>query len=96
MEHSNHGWSLRYAPVVILFAAVIYLSGILSPPSLMDDVDGVQAQVARNMLESGDWVTAHLDGVPVMEKSPLHYWMMAACYAFFGVHDWAARIPVAL
>ncbi|MGH9603060.1 MAG: ArnT family glycosyltransferase [Terriglobales bacterium] len=96
MEHSNHGWSSRYALEVIVFAAAVYLGGILSPPSLMDDVDGVQAQVARNMLESGDWVTAHLDGVPVMEKSPLHYWMMAACYAFFGVHDWAARIPVAL
>jgi len=29
----------------------------------MDDVDSVQAQIARNMLTSGDWVTARLDGV---------------------------------
>ena len=95
MKHPNPGSSSRYE-LVLLFAAVIYMGGILSPPSLMDDVDGVQAQVARTMLESGDWVTPHLDGVPVMEKSPLNYWMMAACYALFGVHDWAARIPVAL
>jgi hypothetical protein len=62
----------------------------------MDDVDAVQAQIARNMLDSGDWVTARLDGVPYLEKSPLKYWMMAVSYMIFGVHDWAARIPVAL
>ena len=43
----------------------------------MDDVDATQAQIARNMLDSGDWVTAHLDGVPYLEKSPLKYWMIA-------------------
>ena len=62
----------------------------------MDDVDSVQAQIARNMLQSGDWVTARLDGVVYLEKSPLKYWMMAVCFRIFGVHDWAARIPIAL
>jgi 4-amino-4-deoxy-L-arabinose transferase-like glycosyltransferase len=62
----------------------------------MDDVDAVQAQIARNMLDSGDWVIAHLDGVPYIEKSPLIYWLIALSYKIFGVHDWAARVPVAL
>jgi len=62
----------------------------------MDDVDAVQAQIARNMLDSGDWVIAHLDGVPYIEKSPLIYWLIATSYRIFGVHDWSARIPVAL
>lgn len=62
----------------------------------MDDVDAVQAQIARNMLASGDWVTARLNGVAYLEKSPLIYWMMAAAYRVFGVHDWAARLPLAL
>lgn len=62
----------------------------------MDDVDAVQAQIARNMLESGDWVIAYLDGVPYIEKSPLIYWMMAVSMRVFGAHDWAARIPLAL
>src|SRR6202522_4658493 len=81
---------------VLLIAAAIYLGCIVSPPSLMDDVDAVQAQIARNMLTSGDWVTARLDGVPYLEKAPLIYWLIAICYQIFGVHDWAARIPVAL
>ncbi len=62
----------------------------------MDDVDAVQAQIARNMLDSGDWVTARLDGVAYLEKAPLVYWVMAASYRIFGVNDWAARLPLAL
>ncbi len=62
----------------------------------MDDVDAVQAQISRNMITSGDWVSAQLDGVKYLEKSPLKYWMMAVSFLVFGPHDWAARIPVAL
>lgn len=62
----------------------------------MDDVDSTQAQIARNMLESGNWVTAKLNGVAYLEKSPLIYWMMALSYKIFGVHDWAARLPIAI
>src|SRR6266850_8050471 len=71
--------------IVLLIAAIIYLGCIVSPPSLMDDVDAVQAQIARNMLQSGDWVTARLDGIAYLEKSPLKYWMIAVCFAVFGV-----------
>ena len=62
----------------------------------MDDVDAVNAQIARTMLDSGDWVTARINGVLYLEKSPLGYWLTAVCYGIFGVHDWAARIPIAL
>ncbi len=81
---------------VLLVAAAVYLGCIVSPPSLMDDVDAVQAQIARNMLTSGDWVTARLDGVVYLEKAPLVYWAIAVGYSIFGVHDWVARIPIAL
>jgi len=48
------------------------------------------------MLSSGDWITARLDGVAYLEKAPLIYWMMAATFRVLGVHDWAARLPLAL
>jgi 4-amino-4-deoxy-L-arabinose transferase-like glycosyltransferase len=86
----------RHQLIVVLLAALIFGASIVSPPSLMDDVDSVQAQIARNMLDSGDWVTARLDGVAYLEKAPLKYWLMAISYTIFGVHDWAARIPLAL
>jgi NADH:ubiquinone oxidoreductase subunit K len=62
----------------------------------MDDVDAVQAQIARNMLASGDWVTARLDGVAYLEKAPLIYWAIAGCYRVLGISDQVARLPVAL
>src|SRR5580704_12895145 len=82
--------------IVLLFASAVYLGCIISPPSLMDDVDAVNGQIARNMLTSGDWVTARLDGVIDLEKPPLIYWLIAGSYKIFGVHDWSARIPVAV
>jgi 4-amino-4-deoxy-L-arabinose transferase-like glycosyltransferase len=82
--------------IVLIVACCAFLPLVFSPPHLMDDVDAVQAQIARNMLESGDWVTARLDGIAYLEKSPLIYWIMAGSYRIFGVHDWAARLPLAL
>src|SRR5215469_1684828 len=82
--------------VVLLITGAIYLGCIISPPSLMDDVDAVQAQIARNMLSSGDWITAHIDGVVYLEKAPLIYWIIAGFFKVFGAHDWVARIPIAL
>jgi 4-amino-4-deoxy-L-arabinose transferase-like glycosyltransferase len=88
--------SWRVYLTVLVFAGAIYLGCLVSPPSLMDDVDGIQAQIARNMLTSGDWVTARLDGVAYLEKAPLVYWLIAIFYKVFGLHDWVARIPIAL
>src|SRR5712692_2502468 len=82
--------------IVVFVAAAIFLGCAFSPPHLMDDVDSVQAQIARNMLQSGDWVTARLNGVAYLEKSPLNYWLIAGSFAIFGVHDWAGRLPLAL
>ncbi len=105
MAHSNHAADQAGPPgdgqlphlylMVLLFAAAVYIGGMISPPSLMDDVDAVQAQIARNMLSSGDWVTPRLDGIAYLEKAPLIYWLIAICFRIFGAHDWAARIPVA-
>jgi 4-amino-4-deoxy-L-arabinose transferase-like glycosyltransferase len=86
----------RYGLALVAIAAVIFIACIISPPALMDDVDAVHGQISRNMVQSHDWVIAHLDGVPYMEKAPLLYWLIAGFYLVFGVHDWVARIPIAL
>lgn len=49
------------------------------------------------MVLSHDWVTLHINnGFRYLEKAPLMYWMTAASFGLFGVHDWSARLPVAL
>ena len=87
---------MRNTIIVAVIAAVIFVASIFSPPHLMDDVDAVQAQISRTMLESGDWVTPHLNGIAYLEKSPLGYWLSAISHGIFGVHDWAGRLPLAL
>jgi 4-amino-4-deoxy-L-arabinose transferase-like glycosyltransferase len=93
VSDASRGWLYG---AIALVASAVYLGTAFSPPNLVDDVDSVQAQIARNMLTSGDWVTARLDGVAYLEKAPLIYWLMAICYKIFGVHDWVARLPCAL
>ena len=86
----------HYEIALLIVAVIVFFGCIVSPPGLMDDVDAVHGQIARNMVDSGDWVIPHLDGVPYMEKAPLPYWLIAICYLVLGVHDWVARIPTAL
>ena len=92
----DDGKRFHFYLIVLLVAAAVYAGCMISPPSLMDDVDAVQAQIARNMLTSGDWVTARLDGIPYLEKAPLIYWLIAGSFKIFGATDWAARIPMVL
>ncbi|MCS7079880.1 MAG: glycosyltransferase family 39 protein [Chloracidobacterium sp.] len=82
--------------LVIAVAGVVFVSACFPPPHLMDDVDAAQAQIARTMLETGDWITPRLNGVVYLEKAPLKYWLIALAFAVFGVHDWAARLPIGL
>lgn len=90
------GRRFHFYLMVLIAAAAVYAGCMISPPSLRDGEDAVQAQIARNMLTSGDWVTARLDGIPCLEKSPLIYWLIAESFKTFGATDWAARIPIVL
>ena len=92
----DDGKRFHFYLIVLLVAAAVYAGCMISPPSLMDDVDAVQAQIARNMLTSGDWVTARLDGIPYLEKAPLIYWLIAASFKVFGASDLGARVPIVL
>jgi len=54
------------------------------------------AWIARDMMESGDWITPRLYGSPWFEKPPLYYWGAALSFKFFGVSETSARLPSAI
>ena len=54
------------------------------------------AWIARDMAETGDWVTPRLYGKPWFEKPVLYYWGAALCFKLFGVSEAAARLPSAI
>jgi len=74
---------------------LIYVAGMFTP-ALLDDVDTVHAEAAREMLLRHDWVTLHINGIRYLEKAPLLYWQIAASYKLFGVSDWSTRLPLVL
>jgi len=76
--------------------AIIYLASCAYPPPLLDDADTVHAEAAREMAQSGDWVTLHANGIRYLEKAPLMYWSVALSYKLFRVSEFSSRLPIAL
>ena len=89
-----HGWRVSVAVITGLWA-VIYMVG-LSWPALLDDVDTVHAEAAREMLLRHDWVTLYTNGFRYLEKAPMMYWAMALSYKVFGISNWSTRLPLML
>jgi len=82
--------------LILLLWAAIYVAGMFTP-ALLDDVDSLHAEAAREMVLTQDWVTLHTDGIRYLEKAPLMYWGVAASYTVFHhVSDWATRSPLML
>jgi len=92
---SQRRWSPRSLTLIVLAWAALQLGGLFSP-GLLDDVDSIYIQIAREMLQRHDFVTPTIDGIRFFDKPPLMYWMAAGSMRIFGVHDWAARLPLAL
>jgi len=80
---------LALAALVIWFANLDYRK-------LIKPDEGRYAEISREMVTSGDWVTPRLNGIKYFEKPPLHYWAGAAAFAVFGQHEWTARLWSAL
>lgn len=74
---------------------LLLLLANLSYPLLEPD-ESRYAQIALEMLDSGDWITPRLDGQSYLDKPPLLYWMTALSYRLFGANEAAARLPCAL
>jgi 4-amino-4-deoxy-L-arabinose transferase-like glycosyltransferase len=81
--------------LIVLAWAILQIGGLFTP-GLLDDVDSVYIQIAREMLQRHDFVTPTIDGIRFFDKPPLMYWMAAGSMRLFGIHDWAARLPLAL
>ena len=81
--------------IIGLLWGLIYFAGMFTP-ALLDDVDTIHAEAAREMLTRHDWVTMYTDGVRYLEKAPLMYWSLASSYTLFGISDWSTRLPLML
>ena len=74
----------------VLLGAAWFATVPLRP--LFDPDEGRYAEIPREMLVSGDWVTPRLNGLKYFEKPPLQYWATAAAYRIGGERAWTSRL----
>ncbi len=68
----------------------------LGAPAITDSDEAFYAEAAREMVESGDWLTPHYNYEPRFQKPVLYYWFTAATVAVTGATEWSARLWAAL
>jgi 4-amino-4-deoxy-L-arabinose transferase-like glycosyltransferase len=85
----------RGAIALLVVFALIWFAN-LDFRRLVHPDEGRYAEIPREMVSSGDWVTPRLNGIKYFEKPALQYWLTAAAYEAFGVREWTARLWPAL
>lgn len=80
-------WSLLG---LLLIFTLLWFSN-LEYRKLANPDEGRYAEIPREMVLSGDWVTPRLNDLKYFEKPPLQYWATAAAFQVFGESHWAAR-----
>ena len=83
----------------IFFLLIICLAAFwwrLGAIGLVDPDEPFYAQTAREMIQTGDWITPRIYGEPQFEKPILYYWLVSASFLVFGENEFAGRAPTAL
>ncbi|HEY6929156.1 MAG TPA: glycosyltransferase family 39 protein, partial [Thermoanaerobaculia bacterium] len=84
---------LAYA-ISAALAALVLLFHLGAPP-LTSPNEGLYAEVAREMNQTGDFVVPHANTIVYLEKPPLLYWLAALSMRVWGEHAFGARFPSA-
>ncbi|GAK18205.1 LOW QUALITY PROTEIN: polymyxin resistance protein ArnT, undecaprenyl phosphate-alpha-L-Ara4N transferase [Vibrio sp. JCM 19053] len=85
--NKTHLWLL------LAFALLLRLISLAAYP-LMDTTEARYGEMARLMVETGNWLTPQFDyGVPFWGKPPLFTWMSAYGIELFGLNEFAVRAP---
>ncbi len=82
--------------IIVLLVSLLLLFTNLGGWGLWSPDEPRYAEVAREMVVTGDYLVPHLNGEVYTKKPPLLFWLDALSYKLFGVKEWAARLPVAL
>ncbi len=80
--------------IILLYFIVIFLQ--LGQGSLADWDEAIYAEVSKEILETGDWVTLHYNFNSWFEKSPLLFYLVAITYKLIGISTFSSRIWPAL
>lgn len=88
----NRNWLAVLTAVLALVFFLLYNQVL----PVTDPVEANYALTAREMLESGDWLSPRIYGAYWFDKPVMTYWLLASSFAAFGLNEWAARLPGAV
>lgn len=89
--------SARQGLMLLLALALLVRLLTLGAYPLADMTEARYGEIARKMLETGQWIVPQIDyGVPFWGKPPLSIWLTAISYGLFGINEFAARLPALL
>ena len=83
--------STKQIRFLLIAVALIWFAN-LEYRTLIKPDEGRYAEIPREMVASGDWVTPRLNELKYFEKPPLQYWATATAYTLFGEHQWTSRL----
>lgn len=86
----------RWYPLILIALTIILFFPGLGEGSLRDWDEAIYAQVSREIIQSGDWITLHYGYESFFEKPPLLMWITALFYKLFGVNEFWARATSAI
>lgn len=75
--------------LVLVFALFAWLGRV----DLLTPDEARHAEITREMLLGGNWLTPRIYGQPYYDKPALFYWLMGASFQLFGPSAWSARLP---
>jgi 4-amino-4-deoxy-L-arabinose transferase-like glycosyltransferase len=94
ISYSRRSYGVALAVLFAVFALAWF--GHLEHRGLFIPDEGRYAEIPREMLASGDWITPRLNGLKYFEKPPLQYWLTALSFQAFGPDEWTARLAPAV
>jgi 4-amino-4-deoxy-L-arabinose transferase-like glycosyltransferase len=89
-ESRSSAPEIRRLAIILITASALFFLRL--DCALLEPEEARYAEIAREMLNAGEWLVPLLHGQPYLDKPPLLHWLVMSAYSLFGVHDWAARL----
>lgn len=89
------GFPAIHVLVLLVVAGCMFFAGI-GRLALIEPDEGRNAEVAREMLAGGDWITPHFNNFSYLDKPPVFFWAVASSFKLTGLSEASARFPSAL
>ena len=81
---------------ILVFFSLVVLFFNLGKRSFWEPDEGRYAEISREMVESGDWLTPRLNYIKHFDKPPITYWLIGSSFKFLGQSEFAAHLPLVI